>query len=146
MKPAPLPVPMKGKKIKMMTQPSLGQSSNKKRLKMPIKTTKNPVRIITPPPQQPQVSKDEEENDSKAEEMAENQDMDSQRLGKRKRSPTACGLTPSKSESFHTAKGIMLYGFIVKGILESLAEDEEDSTENDGSDSETKEIETPDNF
>ncbi len=82
---------------------------------------RNLVRIITSPLQQPvhrlncpcklissddedavashhqqQVSKEEEGNDSEAEEMAENQDMDLQRLGKRKRSSTACGLTPSK--------------------------------------------------
>ncbi len=120
-KPAPLLVPMKGKKVKMSTQSFLGQSSNKKKSKLPIKMMKNLVRIVTSPLQQPvhrlnypcklissddedavashhqqQVSKEEEGNDSEAEEMAENQDMDLQRLGKRKRSSTACGLTSSK--------------------------------------------------
>ncbi len=164
------------------------------------------MKIVTPPPQQPvhrsnhprklvssddedavashhqqQGSEDEEENDSEAEEMAENQDMDSQRLGKRKRSPSARGLTPPKSVKYllfslpcfvfdknhrnlsallkyyrlasrnvpqfihlwANVQGIVLHGFMVKGILESLAEDKEDSAEDDGSDSETKEIETP---
>ncbi|KAK0243615.1 hypothetical protein EDD85DRAFT_784163 [Armillaria nabsnona] len=189
MKPAPLPVPVKGKKAKMMTQPSIGQSSNKKS-KLPIKTMKNPVKIVTPPLQQSvhrfnhpcklvssdnedavaihhqqQGSEDEEENDSEAEEMVENQDMDSQRLGKRKRSPSAHGLTPPKLvKNFSALKkyyrlascniprfihpwanvqGIVLHGFMVKGIIELLAEDEKDDTEDD-SDSEMKEPKTPD--
>ncbi|KAK0238225.1 hypothetical protein EDD85DRAFT_790265 [Armillaria nabsnona] len=190
MKPAPLSVPKKGKKVKMTTQPSLGQSSNKKKSKLPIKTTKNLVKIVIPPLQQPvhrsnhpcklissdnedaaashhqqQGSEDKEENDSKAEEMAENHDMDLQRLGKRKRSPSAHGLTPPKSvKNFSALKkyyqltscnvpqfihpwanvqGIVLHGFMVKWIIELLAEDEEYNTEDD-SDSETKEPKIPD--
>ncbi len=38
-------------------------------------------------------------------------------------------------------QGIVLHGFIVKGVIELLAEDKKDNTEDD-SDSETKEPET----
>ncbi|KAK0243702.1 hypothetical protein EDD85DRAFT_945030 [Armillaria nabsnona] len=119
----------------------------------PKKPTKR-ARAITPPPQkvllktdhsrqivssddenpasidhQQQISEDEEESEDE-------QDADSLRLGKRKRSPTARGLSPPKS-------GIVLHGPLVKGILDSLAEDEEEDAEDDN-DSETKESETPD--
>ncbi|SJL02906.1 uncharacterized protein ARMOST_06247 [Armillaria ostoyae] len=146
MKPAPLLASVKGKKVKMTTQPTPTLSSNKMRSKKPNKKPRNPVRITMPPLQQPvhrpncphklvssddedtiashqqqQVSENEEENDSEAEETAENQDIDLQKLEKRKRSPTA------------------------HGIIESLAEDGKDDAKDD-SDSKTKEPETPENF
>ncbi|KAK0229930.1 hypothetical protein EDD85DRAFT_1026376 [Armillaria nabsnona] len=187
MKPAPLPTPAarNPKKMKVISKAPPAGSSKKKSPKMVPKKPTKQARAITPPPQkvllktdhshqimssddenpasidhQQQISEDEDEEESEDE-----QDADSLRLGKRKRSPTARGLSPPKSVKDFSAlkkyyrlasrniprfihpwvnvQGIVLHGLLVKGILDLLAEDEEEDAEDDN-DSETKESETPD--